>query len=59
MENEVKVIKDTGYRLCWYMRGGLSIQEYLYNTDLEDIDIMQKISKEHIENTQRSKMPLL
>jgi hypothetical protein len=41
------------------MRGGVTVDQLLYDTDLEDQDIMMKIVKENIENTKNSKMPLL
>lgn len=58
-ENEIKQTKDMAYRFCWYMRGGVSVDTILYDTDLEDIEIMQRIIKENIENTKNAKMPLL
>ncbi len=58
-ENEVKQIKDMCYRMSWYMRGGVSVEQILSDTDLEDHEIMQKIFKENIEATKNAKMPLL
>lgn len=59
MENEIKQIKEGCYRLSWYMRGGITIQQLLYDTDIEDQEVMSNIIKENIENTKNSKMPLL
>lgn len=59
MENEIKQIKEGCYRLSWYMRGGVSVDQLLYDTDLEDQEVMSKIIKENIENTKNSRMPLL
>lgn len=59
MENEIKQIKEGCYRLSWYMRGGVSITDLLYNIDLEDQEVMSNIIKENIENTKNSKMPLV
>lgn len=59
MENEIKGIKEGLYRLSWYMRGGVSMDQLLYNTDLEDQEVMSNIIKENIENTKTAKMPLL
>jgi hypothetical protein len=58
-EEDIKKIKDTVYRLSWYMRGGLSVDTLLYNTDVMDQDVISKIIKDNIENTKNSKMPLL
>lgn len=41
------------------MRGGVSVDKILYDTDLEDHGIMTNIIKDNIENTKNSKMPLL
>ena len=59
MENEIKQIKDFCYKLSWYMRGGVSVHDLLYDTDIEDQDIMNNIIKDNIENTKNAKMPLL
>ena len=59
LENEIKQLKDSLYRMCWYMRGGVQFSELLYNIDVADNEIMQRIVKENIENTKNSKMPLL
>lgn len=59
MENEIKQIKEGCYRLSWYMRGGITIEQLLYDTDIEDQEVMSNIIKENIENTKNSKMPLL
>ena len=58
-EEDIKKIKDTVYRLSWYMRGGLSVDTLLYNTDVMDQDVISQIIKDNIENTKNSKMPLL
>lgn len=47
------------YRLVWYMRGGVSIEQILTDTDLEDHEVIQNIIKENIENTKTAKMPLI
>jgi hypothetical protein len=41
------------------MRGGVSVEQILYDTDLEDHEIMSKLVKDNIENTKNSKMPLI
>lgn len=58
-ENEIKQTKDMIYRFSWYMRGGVSFDTLMYDTDLEDVDIMQRIIKDNIENTKNAKMPLI
>ena len=58
-ENNIKQLKENAYRLSWYMRGGVSVEQILYDTDLEDHEIMSKLVKDNIENTKNSKMPLI
>ncbi len=45
--------------MAWYMRGGVTFDQLMYDIDLEDQEIMSHIIKENIENTKASKMPLL
>lgn len=59
MENEIKQIKHECYQLSWYMRGGVTFDTLMYDTDLEDQEIMTNIIKDNIENTKNAKMPLL
>ncbi len=41
------------------MRGGVSVHDLLYDTDIEDQEIMNNIIKDNIENTKNAKMPLI
>jgi len=59
LENNIKQLKDMLYRVCWYMRGGVNYHDLLYDTDIEDQEIMRKIIKDNIENTKNAKMPLI
>jgi len=59
MENEVKRIKHELYKLSWYMRGGVSAHEMMYNMDIEDGEIISKIVEENVEATNKTGMPLL
>lgn len=58
-EKDIQATKDLAYRVAWYMRGGVSVENYLYEMDLADREILQKIIKENVENTKNAKMPLL
>lgn len=58
-EARIKQHKENMYRLTWYMRGGVSIERLMYDTDLEDIEILNNIIKDNIENTKNSRLPLL
>ena len=41
------------------MRGGVDGHNLLYDTDLEDIEILNKIIEENIETTKKTGMPLI
>lgn len=58
-EREVKQIKDNCYRMSWYLRGGSSVNDLLYDTDIEDHEIISKLIKDNIENTKNARMPLI
>jgi hypothetical protein len=56
MDQEVEAIKEEIYRCSWFMRGGLPASD-LYNVDVKDIDIIQKIIKQNLETTKDSGLP--
>ena len=56
MENESKALKQELFKLCWYMRGGLSVTES-YMLAIEDREIIVKIIEENLEMTKASGMP--
>lgn len=41
------------------MRGSVDTNKLLYHTDIEDIEIMQKIIQENIEASKKTSMPLI
>jgi hypothetical protein len=59
LENEIKQFKDDLYRIAWYMRGGISVNDLMHTYSHEDIEIMKKIIKDNIETTKKSGMPLI
>ena len=58
-ESDVKNIKHQIYKISWYMRGGTTSSELMYNTDIEDLDVLSDIVKENIEASKQSKMNLI
>lgn len=56
MDHESRAIKTELYKMAWYMRGALSIEE-AYNLDQNDREIIAKIIKENLEITKESKLP--
>jgi hypothetical protein len=41
------------------MRGGVDAHNLLYDTDLEDIEVLNKVIEENIETTKKTGMPLI
>lgn len=56
MENDSKALKDELYKICWFMRGGVTISE-AYNMDIDDRKIIGNIIESNLETTQKSGMP--
>lgn len=55
-EKDTKAIKDELFRLCWYMRGGMTISE-AYLLTHEDRVIIGKIIEKNLETTKESGLP--
>jgi len=56
MELETKAVKNELFRLCWYMRGGMTITE-AYNLAPDDREIIGKIIEDNLETTKKSGIP--
>lgn len=56
LEKETKALKDNLYRICWYMRGSLSVSE-AYNLAPDDLEILNEIIKDNLETTKKTGMP--
>jgi hypothetical protein len=56
MEKEAKAFKEEALRYCWYMRGGLSMDDAL-NLSLSDREFINKLIKENLETTKKSGLP--
>lgn len=55
MEKEVEAYREELYRCCWFMRGGVTIEQ-LFSTDVKDVEIIQKIISKNLETTKESGM---
>jgi hypothetical protein len=55
-EKDTKALKEELFRMCWFMRGGLSFTE-AYSLSPEDREIIAKIIADNIEKTNTSNMP--
>lgn len=56
MENETKALKQELFKMCWFMRGGLTMSE-AYQLDHTDREIIGALIKENLEITKESGMP--
>jgi len=56
MDREVEAIKRSLYQMCWYMRGGITIEQ-LYMLEPIDRTIIGNIIKENLETTKDSGLP--
>ena len=56
MANESKALKHDLFKMCWYMRGGLSFEE-AYQLDQESREIIHKIVQSNMEATKESGLP--
>jgi hypothetical protein len=55
-EVESKAIKDELFRICWYMRGGVTYSESLMLSH-EEREIISKIIEKNLEITKESGQP--
>lgn len=55
MEKEVEAVKEELYRCCWFMRGGVTIEQLLM-ADAKDIEIVQKIISSNLETAKETGM---
>lgn len=56
MEVEVKNIYENLLRLSWYMRGGVRYLD-LFNMNVREIEVINKIIDGNLELTKNSKLP--
>ncbi len=58
MDSEIKALKLSLARMCWYMRGGMTLNE-AYLMPPQDREIVFKLVEENMENVKKTKLPLL
>lgn len=56
LESEQKEIKHELLKICWYMRGGVTLDE-AYCLSYEDKQIIGNIIKDNLETTKKTGMP--
>jgi hypothetical protein len=56
LENQQKEIKSEILKICWYMRGGVTLDEG-FALSYEDRSLIQDIIKDNLETTKKSGLP--
>ena len=56
MDKETRAIKLEMLRMCWYMRGGVTLEE-MYQLDISDREIISEIIKNNLEMTKETRLP--
>ena len=56
MEEESKAIKTELYKMCWYMRGSLSVDQ-AFMLDYQDREIIAGIIEKNLETTKETRSP--
>jgi hypothetical protein len=56
MDREAQNIRTEGFKLAWYMRGGLTYSEAM-NLSYREREMIGKLVKENLETTKKSGLP--
>lgn len=55
-DQDIKALKRELFKICWYMRGSISLTE-AHELTQEDREILSKIVEENLEYTQKTGLP--
>lgn len=58
-DKQVAALKEEFYKISWYMRGGVQIDQLYYSMSQEDRAICHRIIADNIDTTKKSGLPLL
>jgi len=56
MDQEAKTIKKRIFEMCWYMRGGITLNEMM-QLGVSDMPIMTDVVEGNLETTKKTGMP--
>ena len=56
MDREIDEIKNEIIKICWYMRGGVTMSE-AWDLDMSDKKIIGALIKENLDTTKKSGLP--
>jgi hypothetical protein len=55
-DNEIKALKKELLKICWFMRGGVTI-DHAYTMSMQDREMISKLIKENLETTKKTGLP--
>jgi hypothetical protein len=56
MEEESRALKAELLKLCWYMRGGVTLEE-MYTIDIADRELIGNLITKNLETTKETRLP--
>lgn len=56
MDQESKAIKEEVIKICWYMRGGINLDQAM-RLSRDEREIVAKLIKDNLETTKNTKLP--
>lgn len=56
LDNESKALKKELFKLAWFMRGSLTMDQ-MYQLDINDREIIAELIAENLETTKQSGLP--
>lgn len=59
LDKEIKQFKQELFRISWYMRGGITVNDLLHTFSHDDREAAYAIIKENIEATKNTGMTLI
>ena len=55
-EKDSKALKTTLLKMCWYMRGGMSLEE-TWTLGPQDRELVSELIKDNLKTTEETKLP--
>jgi hypothetical protein len=55
-EKDSKALKTTLLKMCWYMRGGMSLEE-AWTLGPQDRELVSELIKDNLKTTEETKLP--
>ena len=56
MDDEIRAQKEELFKMCWFMRGGMTIEQ-AYDMDASDKEVVTKLIESNLETTNKTKLP--